>query len=397
MSGEETEEQRIQREALEYLMKEYPGRYGAVTAPGPGASAEANSGNPNADIVKLMNKTARDNPSSVFTKAGELAFENAPEIAAGTLTGIGLRKALPTDIQYNPNQNLTDLQKSYIAHQQAELAHQQVLEQVAEAERNRAFAKTLTHEDFLPEHLRTQPTEAPLTSGEKWAKNWAGQDRPGVGSVPEASGAYQRSKGHGPVSERQSKQWGARGPNEPADLIERTLERNRKAEEELEHKKAAHQSLAKQRAHAEIEHENAIKAAEESQQKLREAKSGLRLHGKEGPASSEDVLERIYKQFTPWGSSEPSHLARTLTRVGTKYFPRLVPGAGAAFAPMEFEKGVKQIKEGNPIQGTSHLIGGLGGIAQATNIPMLMGAGDLMQLPAMAAEVYELGQNKPKP
>jgi hypothetical protein len=399
MSGEETEEQRIEREAREYLMKEYPGRFDAVSAPGASASAEANANNPNADLVALMNKHARENIPSPFTKAGQIAFENLPEIGGGTLAGVMARKAIPTDIQYNPNQNLTDLQKSYIAHQQAEIAHQQMLDQVAEAERNRAFAKTLTHEDFLPEHLKTQPTEAPLTSGEKWAKNWAGQDRPGVGSVPEASGAYQRSKGHGPVSSKQSSQWGPRGPNEPADLIERTLARNRKAEEELMHKQNAHTALAQQKARAEIEHENALKAAGESQKRLNEAQSRLKLPGEKGsvPATSEDVLERIYKQYSPFGTPNPSEISRILSRVGMKYMPRLVPGAGAAFAPMEFEKGVKQVKEGSPIQGTAHLIGGLGGIAQATNIPLLMGAGDLMQIPAMMAEAYELGQPKPKP
>jgi len=55
--------------------------------------------------------------------------------------------------------------------------------------------------------------EPELTGGDKWAKNWAGQDRSGM-SVPEASAAYQRSKGQGKVSGRMSKMW---GPSEPAE------------------------------------------------------------------------------------------------------------------------------------------------------------------------------------
>ena len=52
------------------------------------------------------------------------------------------------------------------------------------------------------------------TGGEKWAQNWAGQNRPGA-SVPEASAAYQRSKGQGKVSGRISQMYGPRPPVEP--------------------------------------------------------------------------------------------------------------------------------------------------------------------------------------
>jgi hypothetical protein len=41
--------------------------------------------------------------------------------------------------------------------------------------------------------------------------------------VPEASAAYQRSKGRGNVSKRMSKMWGVAGPNEPRALIDRLI------------------------------------------------------------------------------------------------------------------------------------------------------------------------------
>jgi hypothetical protein len=63
------------------------------------------------------------------------------------------------------------------------------------------------------------------TSGEKWARNWAGQERPGIGGVPQASAAYQRSKGQGKVSERLSKMYGPAGPNEPKALVDRLIAR----------------------------------------------------------------------------------------------------------------------------------------------------------------------------
>lgn len=45
------------------------------------------------------------------------------------------------------------------------------------------------------------------TGGEKWAKNWAGMNKPGA-SVPEAAAAYQRAKGHGPVTEKITQRFG---------------------------------------------------------------------------------------------------------------------------------------------------------------------------------------------
>lgn len=72
---------------------------------------------------------------------------------------------------------------------------------------------------------QTAPPPTGGTSGEKWARNWAGQERPGIGGVPEASAAYQRSKGQGKISGRMSKMWGPAGPNEPAQLTERLIAR----------------------------------------------------------------------------------------------------------------------------------------------------------------------------
>ena len=59
------------------------------------------------------------------------------------------------------------------------------------------------------------PTPGGATSGEKWSKNWAGQERPGVKSVPEAAAAYQRSKGQGPVTSEISRKFGPAAPPQP--------------------------------------------------------------------------------------------------------------------------------------------------------------------------------------
>lgn len=62
--------------------------------------------------------------------------------------------------------------------------------------------------------LQSLKQSATPTGGELWAKNWAGQNRPGV-SVPEATAGYQRSKGQGKVSGRVSQMYGPRAPVEP--------------------------------------------------------------------------------------------------------------------------------------------------------------------------------------
>lgn len=54
-----------------------------------------------------------------------------------------------------------------------------------------------------------------VTSGEKWSANWAGQERPGVKSVPEAAAAYQRSKGQGPVTGEITKKFGPAATPQP--------------------------------------------------------------------------------------------------------------------------------------------------------------------------------------
>jgi hypothetical protein len=57
---------------------------------------------------------------------------------------------------------------------------------------------------------------APLSGGDKWRQNWAGQGgQPTGASVPEASAAYQRSKGQGKVSGRVSQMYGP--PNKPPE------------------------------------------------------------------------------------------------------------------------------------------------------------------------------------
>lgn len=72
--------------------------------------------------------------------------------------------------------------------------------------------QSLEEEELLrrgidPKSIRPTVT-APDTSGTKWMRNWAGVDREIAGGVPEASAAYQRSKGQGKVTGKITKKFG---------------------------------------------------------------------------------------------------------------------------------------------------------------------------------------------
>lgn len=68
-----------------------------------------------------------------------------------------------------------------------------------------------------PRTFFAEPSPAPesgLTAGEKWLKNWAGMERPGVGGVPEGAQRYQLTKpAEKTVREKIWKRWGDRPLN----------------------------------------------------------------------------------------------------------------------------------------------------------------------------------------
>jgi hypothetical protein len=86
--------------------------------------------------------------------------------------------------------------------------------------------------------------------GARWAAKVVNQDRPDT-SVTEASSAYNRSKGQGPVSGRMTKLWGARQVQEPGQppvnrLDQMSAQREAKAAQATAEQQAALDLLAKQ-------------------------------------------------------------------------------------------------------------------------------------------------------
>lgn len=81
-----------------------------------------------------------------------------------------------------------------------------------EQSRTAQLLRNLEEEELLrrgidPKSMRPS-VPADATSGTKWIRNWAGMDRDIAGGVPEASAAYQRSKGQGKVTGRISQRFG---------------------------------------------------------------------------------------------------------------------------------------------------------------------------------------------
>lgn len=81
-----------------------------------------------------------------------------------------------------------------------------------EESRVASLLRNLEEEELLRRGINPQSVRpgvpADATSGTKWIRNWAGMDRDIAGGVPEASAAYQRSKGQGKVTGRISQRFG---------------------------------------------------------------------------------------------------------------------------------------------------------------------------------------------
>lgn len=93
-----------------------------------------------------------------------------------------------------------------------EMREAEGVKRLQQESRSAQLLRNLEEEELLrrgidPRSMRPGvPSDA--TSGTKWIRNWAGMDRDIAGGVPEASAAYQRTKGQGKVTGRLSQRFG---------------------------------------------------------------------------------------------------------------------------------------------------------------------------------------------
>lgn len=88
------------------------------------------------------------------------------------------------------------------------------------------------------------PAKPPMSSGDKWLKNWAHMDRDPVGGTPSGAAAYQRSKSSGDVSKKIQKKFGPEFEKKALLNIEGYM-REKKLLEELAGKEAGKEAMSK--------------------------------------------------------------------------------------------------------------------------------------------------------
>jgi hypothetical protein len=190
-----------------------------------------------------------------------------------------------------------------------------------------------TYQELLQEEmarLGIRPERTGMTSGEKWSANWAGQERPGVGGVPEAAAAHQRSKGQGKITGRMSKMWAPAGPNEPSALVDRLMYRSAQ--------------VAQQQAAAEQASQRAMQAAAQQiaqstpgpLSQVGRALTGPKIGGALGGLGAGLSAYEAYQRYQEGDRSGAVLAALGALGSGASMIPALsVPGlvVGAATAP----------------------------------------------------------------
>ena len=157
-----------------------------------------------------------------------------------------------------------------------------------------------------------------------------------------------------------------------------------------QHKSSANAELER----IKLEQKEASDALKSAKKAHAEHVKNIPINNKMEKRHADDVLKIAEKQ----SYKTESEILKKLAKIGTKIAPRLVPVAGAALAPLEFELAKKDKEAGNMLRYYSHLMGGTGAMLQATAWPPAMGAGDIMQIPSAAYSIYDtLKGNEEKP
>ena len=174
-------------------------------------------------------------------------------------------------------------------------------------------------------------------------------------------------------------------------------EQKQQARAALERKQLA-DDLARHKAAVQIRLENAQKAASDSEKARAAAIKAHDKHAATAPVTPAQIaaMERDHEELRDLQDRIKKAAPSALARVGTKIAPRFIPGAGAAFAPIEAEAALEEWKKKNYGRAAVHGLGSVGALAQATGVPWLMGAGDIAQIPAAGLALYDMATESEK-
>ena len=381
----------------------------AATAPNTSlVPAASNAGSAVKSVVDLL-------PEEVRPYAGA---------AAGYAGGKMLRSVLPQESvagtpEFKQAQagmaNAADIVQQHKATAQAlqtTLAEKQVQHEATKAALERAaqehaFAQTVKPEEhyakYIPEAARTLPGAAQPTltpQGGQGTANYAAK----FGATPEEAmrvasmsqmqqqniPAQQKAFGMQPgynvyaesplmlgpegkqaLTEQLAKQQTAQSSQQTqAAAIE---QQNARAKAEID------RQIALGKAQAKMAHDQAVQEHAASRKDLAAAQQASLAHGARSPVASEESLRN--QRLANTGGQ----LLKRLGMVGSRF----VPGVGSAMAEPEAELAYKDWQAKNYGRAAVHGLGSLGAAAQATGIPMAMGAGDIAQIPAAGLALYD--------
>jgi hypothetical protein len=315
------------------------------------------------------------------------------------------------------DQHRQKLQALQQAHAQAQQEHAANLQELSQAQKEHLMAQALSPEDVhapraaAPLAPPAQATPTPM--GGEGTANYAqkfGATAPEANlvssmsemqksNIPAQQSAFEKIKaiapGYLPVAESPL----ILGPEGQQAAAQRAQQQaaaqTQMQDQQAQAKRDVDRMVAKQKAEAQLRLENAQEQARLSHKQQEAARKSLEMHANTPPmgATEQARHQQTMSDFDALRqrleAQNPSTARKVLTTIGTRFAPRMVPGVGAAFAPIEAESAYKHLKAGNYGRAAAHGLGALGALAQATGIPPIMGAGDIAQIPAAALSVYD--------
>ena len=177
---------------------------------------------------------------------------------------------------------------------------------------------------------------------------------------------------------------------------EARAEQQRKAQVEAEHQRIR-DSIAFQKAQAQIQLENAQEQARLSAKAAAAAERTQTTQATTPAVNPKDqtraqTLEQEYRDLIEKLKKTNPGLLAQLGKVAGRF----VPGVGAAVAPIEAAKAKDYYDKNDLFRAGVYGVGTLGAIGQATGIPPLVGAGNLMQIPAAGLSLIDMANAREK-
>lgn len=337
-----------------------------------------------------------------------------------------LRKEVNAAMSANVDAEDAHLVQRQSLARQAQMAQYQYelhQEQLRNAQAEHARAQTLNFEDELARRsaitnspkLSTAPELTPTSRGGEAATNYAlkfGATEEEARRVPSMSAmqqenipaqkdAWSKIPKIAPTFEAVKESpllLGTEGQKAVRERLanEARVEQERKAQVEATNQRIR-DDIARQKAQAQINLENAQEQARISAKAAASAQTTQTAQATTPPVASKEQsnaqrLEQEYRDLVEkLKKTNPSLLAQ-IGQIGGRF----IPGMGAAVAPVQAVKAKEYLDKNDLVRAGVYGLGSLGALGQATGIPPLVGAGNLMQIPAAGLSLYDLANEKEK-